>query len=320
MKKDPFVSIIMPAYNASKTIKEAINSILAQTFVKFELIIVDDGSKDATATIIEQYRDPRIRYYRNERNMGLVNTLNRAISLCTGDYVARMDSDDISLPQRIEKQVIFMEAHMDCVICGTFAKAFIENNDGKKNTKRVLRYEVNDTDIKKELVFECCFAHPSVMFRRSVFLLTETRYHNDYLNSEDYKYWIDLMEFGEYHNIPEFLLLYRLSPSQMSAASDITLRNSSRCRMEYIRKVYGEKVYDTIRNTPLSILLIKKIKSFGIENKYLYKLLYLSFGEYHHSDLLYFIYSKDAFRLGIRTALQFLKRVIVKPAPVIVIS
>ena len=317
IKETPLVSIIMPAYNAAKTINESIDSILKQTYTHFELIVVDDGSKDETGSLIKAYSDPRICYYRNERNMGLVKTLNRAISLSNGEYIARMDSDDIALPKRIELEVDYMESHPKCIICGGYARTFVEEN-GIYKFCHDLKFEVEDSNIKNELACECCFAHPTVMFRSSLLSSTELRYDDDYLNSEDYKFWIDLMDFGEYHNIPSIVLHYRLSSTQMSAASSITIVNSNRCRFYYIEKMYGEKIADLIRNNKPSITLIKMIKKERIKNNYLYKLLYLSFPNYSLIDLVYYVMSGDFLQMKLNTTLKFIRRFVKGPNPILI--
>lgn len=102
---NPLISVLMPAYNAEKYIKEAIESILNQTFSNFEFIIIDDGSIDATEEIIKSFKDSRIVYIKNEKNLGLIKTLNKGISIARGEFIARMDSDDISMPQRFELQL-----------------------------------------------------------------------------------------------------------------------------------------------------------------------------------------------------------------------
>lgn len=316
--ESPLVSIIMPAYNAEKTIKSSIDSILCQSYSNLEIIIVDDGSKDNTAKIINSYSDPRICYYKNEQNMGLVKTLNKAISLSTGAYVARMDSDDIALNQRIEREIEYMQSHPECIICGSFAKSFSEV-DGGKVFGRIMKYEVEDERIKKELAYECCFAHPTVMFRSSVFSQTDKRYDDDYLNSEDYNYWIDLMDLGSYHNIPEVLLYYRISPTQMSAASEVTIRNSSRARLNYIEKQYGLEILEEVKRIKPSVEIIKLLKSKKVDNIYLYKLLYLSFSSYSLKDFLYYSLSGDIIRHTLKTTLQFCKRVLRGPAPLLLL-
>ena len=113
------ISVVLPAYNVQDTIGESIDSILSQTFTDFELIIINDGSQDNTEEVIHAYSDKRIRYYRNEKNEGLIYTLNRGLDLAQGKYIARMDADDVSLPTRFEKQVKVMEESPNIVVCGT---------------------------------------------------------------------------------------------------------------------------------------------------------------------------------------------------------
>lgn len=113
----PKISVIMPAYNAERYIREAIDSILRQTWSDFELIIIDDGSTDSTAAIIAEYTDNRIRFCPNAQNMGVAATLNRGLELACGAYIARMDADDISLPERFAKQAAYLDAHPDVTVC-----------------------------------------------------------------------------------------------------------------------------------------------------------------------------------------------------------
>lgn len=117
----PEISVVMPVYNASQYLAEAIESIVSQTFTDWELIIIDDGSTDDSKLIIKRYAqsDKRIRYYKNEQNMGVIRTLNKGINLSTGKYIARMDADDISLPTRFDTQYRFLENNADVAMCGT---------------------------------------------------------------------------------------------------------------------------------------------------------------------------------------------------------
>ena len=123
----PRVSVILPAYNAEAYLKEAIDSILNQTFPDFQLIVINDCSTDGTEEIIRQYADPRLVPVKNEKNLGIAATLNRGLSLAQGDYIARMDADDISLPHRLERQVAYLDAHPDIAVLGTNVETFDEN-------------------------------------------------------------------------------------------------------------------------------------------------------------------------------------------------
>lgn len=128
-QKNPEISVILPVYNAEKYIRNSIESILHQSFKDFELIIINDGSIDNSGAIISSFNDVRIHYYTNDTNLGLIKTLNKSINLSKGRYIARMDADDICMPNRFEKQVAFMESHPSVVLCGTWAK--IIDDQGK---------------------------------------------------------------------------------------------------------------------------------------------------------------------------------------------
>lgn len=205
----PKVSVIMPAYNAEKYIAEAIDSILNQTFGDFEFIIIDDGSADGTVEIVKSYTDPRIRFYQNEENMGVAATLNRGLDLAGGAYIARMDSDDISLPERFEKQVTYLGSHSECGICGSNLQIFSSNQD-----ERVTVYAEHDAQIRADMMFNSAFAHPSVMLRASA--LNGMRYDRVYEKAEDYELWHRLLTKTKGHNIQEPLLRYRHHATQVT--------------------------------------------------------------------------------------------------------
>ena len=118
------VTVLMPVYNGEMYLREAIDSILHQTFTDFEFLIINDGSTDNSETIILSYDDSRIRYEKNDSNLKLIATLNKGIELAKGKYIVRMDADDISIPDRIEKQVAFLEKNPDVGICGSWFTAF----------------------------------------------------------------------------------------------------------------------------------------------------------------------------------------------------
>lgn len=208
-RPSPTVSVIMPVYNAENYVNEAIESILGQSFTDFELIIIDDGSTDQSCTIIKKYYDPRIRFVRNETNCKLIATLNKAIQLAQGKYIARMDADDISLPERLEKQVGFMEEHSSIAVCGTWVEIFGDCEPS------FWRFTNNADSAKCMLLFGCCIVHPSVMLRKSM-LDTGFSYSDLYPHGEDYALWTQIAQKYKVTNIPEVLLKYRKSASQVS--------------------------------------------------------------------------------------------------------
>ena len=200
----------MPVYNAERFLREAIESILGQTFTNFEFLIINDGSSDGSKSIIEEYHDPRIRLVENERNLKLSATLNKGIEIARGEYIARMDNDDISLPNRLQRQVEFLDQNSDIAICGTW---YTVVGDAAHTHHRL---PVKHRDLQCYALFHCPFAHPSVMFRKSVFDSRKFRFDQEYSPAEDYHLWTELLRQEQGANIPEFLFLYRSHSRQMT--------------------------------------------------------------------------------------------------------
>jgi len=204
----PLVTVLMTAFNTEKYISEAIESVLNQTFQDFELLIVDDGSTDNTYERILEFSDPRIRVIKNEQNEGLRTSANIGLSQSRGKYIARLDSDDISLPARLEKQVALMEANLDIGLCGTYARKF-GTQRGKMRPS-----SISDEEIRASLLFENCFIHSSVIIRRSVLLLHNILYRLELV--EDYDLYCQLSWVSTLCNIPEILVLHRKHKAQIT--------------------------------------------------------------------------------------------------------
>lgn len=212
----PKISVIMPVYNSEKYLREAMDSILNQTFTDFEFIILDDGSTDSSPDIVAGYNDPRIRFYQNERNMGVAATLNRGLELATGEYIARMDGDDISLPRRFEIQVAYMDAHPNVAVCGTNAIVFFEHG-GEEKTTLPQRY----SEIRENMFISSPFVHPSVIMRRSVLERGRFRYESAFDGREDYRLWTRIFCQYELANIKEALIRYRKHSNQVTQTVDV---------------------------------------------------------------------------------------------------
>lgn len=206
----PRVSVLMPVYNGEKYLREAVDSILAQTLTDFEFIIIDDGSADGSADIVKSYDDPRIHFIRNSSNLGLVATLNKGIDVASGEYLARMDQDDVSLPERLAKQLAFMESAPDVAASGTWARDI--DNKGKIIGRRphvpVGEHMLDDLWRPSPLI------HPSAMIR--VAHLGELRYDPKVLYAEDFDLWLSLSKKYKLDNLAEYLLLYRVHDESMS--------------------------------------------------------------------------------------------------------
>ena len=229
------VSVIMPAFNAEKYISEAIDSILNQTFTDFEFIIINDGSTDKTAEIVKSYKDDRIIFLDNEENKGIVYTLNKGLEISTGTYIVRMDADDISLENRIEKQVDFMEKNLDTGVLGSSIKMF---GEGIQST--IVSYATDSNMIKANLIFHSCLAHPSVIIRKSVLNDYKLKYDSDYHGREDFKLWWDISEVSKINSLSDVLLCYRMHSNQITRQP--TLRSRENSRMLLKKRLFDMKV------------------------------------------------------------------------------
>ena len=198
MTKKPRISVLMPAYNSAPYIAEAIESILNQTFSDFEFLIINDGSTDKTADIVAQYAkvDKRIKFIDNKKNQGLIAVLNQGLDLARGEYIARMDSDDISMPERFEKQILYMDANPDVGVVGTAGQNF-----GADNSVNISPAIVDAV----ELLRGVGFYHPSVMMRKSVIDKYNLRYDKNFYLVEDHELWTRLLNVTKLRNIPDVL-------------------------------------------------------------------------------------------------------------------
>lgn len=228
---NPKVTILMPVYNGEKYLKPAIDSILSQTYSDFEFIIINDGSTDETAKIILEYNDNRIIFINNQENIGYTPILNQGIKIAKGEYIARMDSDDISLPDRLKKQIEFLDKNQNIGICGTWYKTFgYEENE--------IKWSLTHNEIKINLLFQNVLGHPTVMFRKNLFKEYNLEYNTSYMPAEDYELWSRATEYFEFANIPEFLFLYRTHESNISQTKkNIRENNVTQIRKDLLKKI-----------------------------------------------------------------------------------
>lgn len=228
----PRVSVLMSVYNGELYLREAIESILQQSFNDFEFIIINDASTDNSQAIIESYYDTRIVLLNNNSNLGLAQSLNRGLDVAHGQYIARMDADDISLPERLQKQVAFMDENNEIGICGTWFKMF-GNNPGW-----VVRYAVDHETIRSNLLFGPLLCHPSVIIRRDVLVDHDLHYDPAYDKAEDYALWIQCSRYCNFSNLAEELFLYRSHDSQISTAHISRQQESAKLvRIEELRSL-----------------------------------------------------------------------------------
>ncbi|SET40783.1 glycosyltransferase [Paenibacillus sp. NFR01] len=221
------ISVLMPVYNMAAYVEEAICSILTQTYSDFELLILDDGSTDGTLDIVRKFDDRRIRVIAHSVNHGLIETLNQGIDLSSGEYIARMDGDDIALPHRFERQVAFMDVHQHCGVCGS--QAYLLGKGGV--TTKPMGHEA----IRCWQLFHCTLVHPTVMIRKSVLEQHGIRYLY-YFHAEDYEIWNRLSAVTQVVNLPEVLLMYRQHPNQISSTKqDVQEVQSENIRRDQLR-------------------------------------------------------------------------------------
>jgi len=239
------ISVVMSAFNAEAYLRESIDSILNQTYKNFEFIIVDDCSADSTASILDAYSitDSRIRILKNNKNMGLPFSLNVAIRAAEGEFIARMDADDISLPDRFKKQIDFMNIHSAIKICGT---ACIEIDSEGKELFRKSMPESNQ-DIGKIIFKRSPFIHPTVMIR-SCFFEEVGFYNESFLKTQDLELWSRAYIAGvKMANLPDFLLLYRLDSNfWRKRTSFLAIRNEIRITKYMIRNTGKFQLYATV--------------------------------------------------------------------------
>lgn len=230
----PRVSVLLPVYNGEQFLEEAIDSILNQTFRNFELLILlEYGSNAASREIVEcKKTDQRIHVIENrERKLGLAESLNLGMKGARGEYIARMDADDISLPKRFEKQVKYLDRHPDIVMCGTAMKGLYD--DGHTDDRG---YFTDSGSIRFECMLGNPFGHPTVMWRKDVFLREKLFYRNTPY-SEDFELWKRVVELFPCANLKEYLLMYRLHGESASAVYGDTLGSvNDALNKEYLAK------------------------------------------------------------------------------------
>ena len=202
----------MPTYNTPVSfLQEATESILNQTFRDFEFIIIDDGSTNESVAYLLGLTDPRIRLIRNESNLGITRSLNIGFQSARGKYVARMDSDDVALPARLEKQFLFMEAHPDVIACGTRTVAY-----GKPPYVRKVPPESREDYRIRALFANPGPAHATAFFDRNKLVQHHISYDEKLIYAQDYGMWTSIIQYGQVVKLPEVLLYHRSHPDQIS--------------------------------------------------------------------------------------------------------
>jgi glycosyltransferase involved in cell wall biosynthesis len=209
--KTPKVTVFIPVYNREQYVGKAIESILAQTFSDFEILLVDDGSTDHSVDTIRAYSDPRIRLACNEKNLGIPKTRNKGVTLARGQYMAMLDSDDRAHPERLEKQIAFLDTHPDYAQVGSWCR-MMDDQGGILN--KIKRQPVSSDDIHAQFLFRCAMSNRSIMARTAI--LQEYGYRNDYPRCQDYELHVRLAKHYKLGNLPECLVYGRIHPQQIT--------------------------------------------------------------------------------------------------------
>jgi len=204
----PKITVILPTYNCELYVKSAVESILNQSFTDFEFLIIDDASTDGTIQILKNFNDQRIQLIEKPFNTGYTESLNLGLKFAKGEYIARMDGDDISLPDRFAKQIAYLEAHPEVVLCATAYK-FI-------GREPFFDFPENHDAIKVSFLKGNCICHPSVMLRKCLLDAHGITYDTSKEPAEDYDLWIRLLSIGKLYILPEILLEYRVYSNQVS--------------------------------------------------------------------------------------------------------
>ncbi len=200
----PQISILLCVHNGERTVEQAINSLLAQTFKDFELIVINDGSTDSTLAQLEKFQDPRI-FIQSIPRRGLTKALNVGLAQCRGEFIARVDADDVALPNRLERQAVFLNKHRSVGVIGTGYEILTENGSRKRATVPLLE---TDYEIKQALPKFNPFHHGSVMIRRQI-LIEEGGYDENFKLAQDYELWLRLSGRCQMANIGEVLMVRR---------------------------------------------------------------------------------------------------------------
>ena len=243
----PLVSVLMPVYKTAPYLREALDSILAQTFTDFELIVLDDCSPDNAERVLDEYEDSRIVRYKGERNQGLANVLNIGIEMARGQYIARMDSDDISRPNRLRVQVDFLESHPEIDLCSCGMQLFGDRQE----------VWIRESDPEKVKIIALLFSpvlHASSVWRKDVFESHDLRFRQEMVPSEDYDLWTRALLDGLcLVNIPEVLYQYRIRNDQASSQTELIKTKSREVQLAYLRAALPSLSEKSIRGFPRKV-------------------------------------------------------------------
>jgi len=274
MQSNPIVSVIMSVYNSEEYLMESIDSILNQTFENYEFIIIDDGSTDNSAKIIQTSKDRRIRLLRNHKNIGLPLSLNKAIKLSRGQYIARMDADDIAPPYRLERQVNYLYSNSHVDILGGQVVSIDINGVRIKNSNKPLK----SSQINKAAEFSCPLNHPTYMVKKEIYEELDG-YREIFTYGQDYDFILRAIDRGfVIKNMPDILLYYRIYPGSQS----IEKRRKQLFLTRHAIKLHHQRLSAEGEESDCTLL---KIKNITFKNNYLFSISWKLRNKLLRSDL-----------------------------------
>lgn len=249
----PQVSVLMPIYKTSpEHLKKAIESVLNQTFTDFEFLILDDCPNDNREDIVKSFKDHRINYLKNDKNSGITSSRNKLIELAKGEYLAVMDHDDISLPERFEEQVKILNTHPEVGVVGCWVERF-------PNIK-IAKYPENNKDIERYLMQGCAVAHTAAMIRKSVLIDNNIGYEEEFSPSEDYRLWCILIGKTQFYNIQKVLMKYRIHDNNTTKTQSDKMSAATRAIHEFVRAKHPD-IWQTVCQNTSHII---RMKLFGL--------------------------------------------------------
>lgn len=269
MGKNILVSVVMSVYNGEKYLRAAIDSILNQTYDNFEFLIINDGSTDGTMSILNTYNDKRIKILNNIENKGLIYSLNRGFNEAKGEYIARMDADDIALKNRLYDQIQYLEENKDIDICDGGIQIF--KNNLSFISKRYVEQR-SFSEIKTRLLFRNCMVHPAIMIRKKAIELFGFEYNIEDKGMEDYGLWMKMSKFVKFGKVSSVILKYRFLSTSISANVLQKIENYKKTLKKCFEREYKEifsQLCDKDLDIHVEICVINNLKTyeFTLEEK-----------------------------------------------------
>ncbi len=247
----PKVSVLVALYKTDPAhLKQAINSLLNQTFHDFELLILDDCPTDSREQIIKSFTDSRIQYFKNDKNLGIAPTRNKLVQMAGGKYLAIMDHDDMAMPTRLEEQVRLLDTYPEIGVVGCHTKLFPNN--------RIVRFPENNKQIEDYLMQGCAIPHTGAMIRADI--LTDNPYEEKFSPAEDYALWCRLIGKTQFYNIPKVLMKYRIHNNSTTKIHGDKMALATHAIHKFVRHEHHDIWQRVCENTPHII----RMKLFGL--------------------------------------------------------